>query len=111
MTSANTVELKFDGQLRQVEFEDRVAQRIDTDDVIIVRTEPASGSINNENVYGLALDGSFLWRIQRLSTIYSDSPYTNIARKPDGFHAQNWDGTDTRFDIVTGALLGQKQGR
>lgn len=88
-----------------------IAQRLEAPPLVIVRTEPAKGAIDNRNVYGVAASGEIVWRIEESALVYEDSPYVNVARKPDGYHAYNWDGGDTLFDCATGKILSVRQGK
>jgi hypothetical protein len=67
-----------------VVFDYPVREVLVSDESIIVRVEPPPGTILNQNVFGLTLEGERLWTIGQLPHVYEDSPYTGLSKRPDG---------------------------
>lgn len=89
----------------KVDFPWPVAQVILSHDVVIVRVEPSTGSIFNENVFGISSSGELLWQIKALKHVYEDSPYVYIKEIGLGVKLSNWDGDDVIIDPGSGAVL------
>jgi hypothetical protein len=100
-----------DGSTKEARFDWPVVQVLEVSNVLIVRTDPKSGSCDNRNVFGVALDGSILWQIIPQEHIYDDSPYTGVTTVDDGVKLSNWDGTDLVVEAATGNILSQSQGK
>jgi hypothetical protein len=89
-----------------VVFDHPVREVLVTSESIIARVEPPAGTVLNENIYGLSLDGERLWTIGQLPHVYEDSPYTGLVRRADGsVWASNWDGASCRIGPKSGAIL------
>jgi hypothetical protein len=88
-----------------------VAEAVGFDKAVVVRLEVPAGVVLNENVYGLDYEGRMLWQVPVRKHVYTDSPYTKIARSGDGVVASNWDGLELTLDPETGGVLGESRGR
>jgi hypothetical protein len=89
-----------------VVFDHPVREVLVTAESIIARVEPPAGTVLNENIYGLSLEGDRLWTIGQLPHVYDDSPYTGLSRRIDGsVWASNWDGACCRLGTKSGAIL------
>jgi hypothetical protein len=89
-----------------ITFDHPVRDVLVTREAIIVRIEPPAGTILNENIFGLSLEGERLWTIGKLPHVYEDSPYTGLSKRADGsVWASNWDGASCRVGTKSGAIL------
>ena len=88
-----------------------VAEAVGFDTVVVARLEIPVGVVLNENVYGLDYDGQMLWQVPTRKHVYTDSPYTKIARRGDAVLLVNWDGLELTLDPETGRVLGENYGR
>lgn len=89
----------------KVEFIWPITDVIKFNDVLVVRVEPESGVIYNENVFGVSVTGEIIWSIEKRNHVYEDSPYTAINKKNDTVKFSNWDGEDLVVDPHTGQIL------
>lgn len=89
-----------------------IAQEVQKDGLRIVRLAVNPPEKNNRNVIALDIEtGDEVWQIEPISTIYDDSPYTNIAIKDDRLMAFNWDGSNVTVDWKTGSIVERLQGK
>lgn len=79
--------------------------------VFVVRLEPEPGSCFNENVFGVALDGTIVWTIAKRKHVYDDSPYTSALKKDGYVKLFNWDGDELVIDPKSGAVLSEGYGK
>jgi hypothetical protein len=92
-------------------FKYDVAEAVGFDAAVVARLEVPTGVVLNENVYGLGYDGQMLWQVPARKHVYTDSPYTKIARRGDAVVLSNWDGLELTLDPETGRVLGEGRGR
>jgi len=100
-----------DGSERKTSFDWPVVEVLQVANTVVVRTEPQPGSCDNQNVFGVASDGTIQWQVGPQRHIYDDSPYTGITLIDDGIKLSNWDGTELVVDATTGDVLRQSQGK
>lgn len=82
-----------------------IAQVLMHKHVIVVRTEPAPGVINNENIYGLTTAGALIWTVPSHIHLYDDSPYVNMVLVNDELKLINWDGLILFLNPYDGKML------
>ena len=100
-----------DGSIKETSFAWPIAQVIEIEEVLVVRVEPRVGATDNQNVFGVGLDGSLLWQVARQLHSYKDSPYTNISTVSEGVLLSNWDGTQLVLAPTDGVILSLSQGK
>ncbi len=92
-----------------VQFDSPIAEVLDFDGVMVVRTRPTSAS--NENVYGISADGRIIWKVGSRRYAYEQSPYTAIRREGANVRLFNWDGLELIVDPSTGRELSVEYGK
>jgi len=73
--------------------------------LFFVLLESSPGVIFNENIFGILESGDTLWQVEKKSSVYPDSPYTDIWIQDTHLMAHNWDGWDVWIDSKTGKIL------
>ena len=74
----NRLDIICEGNDVGIEFKWPIAQVLPQEKVYFVRTEPAPGVCDNQNVYAVDLNGKLVWQVRLRKHVYEDSPYTNI---------------------------------
>lgn len=116
----NTVEFEIDNNKLKllssqgeiiINFNFLIRQVIKFDDCFVVRLEPDTGQVYNENVFGISNDGKVLWQIEPMQHVYNDSPYTGLGKEDDLAKLSNWDGTDLIIEPYTGKIIKKNYSR
>lgn len=97
--------LEFEDLKVEVKFPWPIAELLEFDTSLVVRLEPESGVIFNENIYGVSFSGQILWQIKKVKHIYNDSPYTKIIKLDNSLKVFNWDGDEFIINPLTGEIL------
>jgi hypothetical protein len=111
ITGKQLVVIDDDGAEHIVDFDAPVVQALMSGRIIVLRTESAPGVINNENVYGVALEGHIVWRLKAQKQIYADSPYTGMTIVDGGIRLFNWDGTELLVNPNDGGIIQETYGK
>ena len=88
----------------EVSFDFDIRKIILFEDLIVVLLKIPSGTIFNENVFGVSPGGEIYWQIEKLISDTDDSPHINIKRSVNGLDAFNWSGVKVGVDLGTGKL-------
>ena len=86
----------------RVSFEFDIKKIISFENFIAVLLEIPPGTIFNENVFGVSLNGEIIWQIEKLFPDTEDSPHTNIKSSVNGLEAYNWSGVKVGVHLRTG---------
>lgn len=103
--------LRLIGTGADVTFPWPIGDVLEFDGVFVVRLEPDPGSCFNENVFGVAPDGSILWTIERRKHVYDDSPYSGALKKDGHVKLFNWDGDELVVDPRDGTVIAEGYGK
>lgn len=94
------------------EFDLNIAEVVEIDGCTIVRLRVDPPHHFNENIFAVsAQTGQKIWQVEPIPTIYSDSPYTDLALENGEVKACNWDGTNVIIDAKSGKILRSVQGK
>lgn len=93
-----------DAEIHYADFKFPIRQVLAFVDCLVVRIEPDSSQVYNENVFGINKDGKLLWQIQSIPHVYANSPYTNISKDGVFLKIHNWDGTDLTVEPYSGKI-------
>lgn len=114
-------EFRIDGQTlkigsdlsnaQSVKFSWPVIQVIPTNGSLVVRTEPAPGAGDNQNVCAIDESGKVVWTVKSRKHVYEDSPYTNVELKDGMLILYNWDGLRVIVNPQTWAEESAEYGR
>jgi hypothetical protein len=85
----------------QIEFRWPIAEVIQVDNFLVVRTDPNSGSCDNCNVFAVDVDGNIVWTVADRKYVYDDSPYTKIVVEGGKVKIFNWDGLTVEVEPST----------
>ena len=88
-----------------------IGEVLPTAGVFVVRLELPSGTIHNENVYGVDANGTVSWQVRPREHVYDDSPYTGMVMCDNHVKLLNWDGLELLVDPVSGKEVGESYGR
>ena len=93
-----------------VHFDAPIAQHIEYDGFVVIRTENIGGGHpdTDRNVHAINLDGTTRWKIPKKPD-HQPRPYTNIYTKDDGdLWTYNFSGNLYQLDPETGEILTEK---
>ncbi|GAB4393523.1 MAG: hypothetical protein Tsb005_12190 [Gammaproteobacteria bacterium] len=114
MSTKRIINYKIDGSrlvvstlnsVKYVQFPYEIKQVEEFGEILVVRLKIPVGIILNENVFGVSSEGKILWQIEKLSSVYTDNPFTGMVREGDNAKLFNWDGTDLIVNPATGEII------
>lgn len=100
-----------DGGEERIEFAWPIAHVLECDDVLVLRIDPALGSGDNENIFGVGRNAVVLWQVPSREYIYHDSAYTGMQKAGKHVWLFNWDGTELLVNPSTGDVVEEGYGR
>jgi len=77
----------------------------------VVRLEVPTNFVFNENIFGVSKDGMILWQIEKLTYVYSNSPYTGMLREKNFIKLFNWDGKNLIVNPDNGKIIEVEYGK
>lgn len=89
----------------QVRFQYDIEKVIPFANLIVVLLKIPPDTVCNENVFGVAMNGSIEWQIEKVLPSTDDSPYINIKKYANGLDAYNWSGLRARVHLETGKVV------
>jgi hypothetical protein len=93
---------------KHVSFKFKIKSIVIYDDIIVVLLDVPSGTILNENVFGVSLSGAVVWQIESAFPADEDSPYVAIEKSDKALNAFNWSGMRMRLIVATGKIVQKK---
>ena len=93
---------------KHVTFKFKIQSIVIYDDIVVVLLDVPSGTILNENIFGVSLSGDIVWQIESAFPASEDSPYMAIEKSDKALNAFNWSGMRMRLTVATGKIVQKK---
>lgn len=96
---------------KKAEFQYRIHDAVEIDDVTIVCLEVPLNRRLNENVYALDGQGNLLWQVKPMNHVPENSPFIGVERAGQLARLFNWDGKVYDINPKTGDIVSSYWGK
>ncbi len=108
MTIEHNGKTLFLSQNIELSFKYNIRKAVSFDTLVVVLLEVPSGTVFNENIFGVSHYGKILWQIEKSIPGGADSPYIDIKESSHGLDAYNWSGIRVRVSLDDGVILDKR---
>jgi hypothetical protein len=91
--------------IQRIEFPYEIDEVEKFENSLVVLLDIPMGIIFNENVFGVSAEGKVIWKIEKMSYVYDDSPFTGMGKEGNYVKLSNWGDIDLLVNPNTGEIV------